>query len=51
MIAQATVGREEGARCLGICTHLGRPAVRYELVPGTWSFSLSDGAVSVIARQ
>lgn len=24
---------------------------RYELVPGTWSFSLSDGAVSVIARQ
>ena len=47
--AVSGLGSADGARCLGICTHLGRPAVRYELVPGTWSFSLSDGAVSVQA--
>lgn len=47
--AVSGLGSADGARCLGICTHLGRPAVRYELVPGTWSFSLTDGAVSVRA--
>ncbi len=47
--AVSGLGFTDGARCLGVCTHLGRPAVRYELVSGDWSFSLSDGAVSVRA--
>ena len=37
----------EGARFAGTCTHLGRPAVRYELVAGTWTFALDGGTVSV----
>ena len=45
--AVSSLGSADGARCLGVCTHLGRPAVRYELVSGDWSFEITDGAVSV----
>ena len=37
----------DGARCMGVCTHFGRPAIRYELVAGSWTFTLSGKTVSV----
>ena len=41
------LGTADGARCLGVCTHLGRPAVRYELTAGDWSFEIGNGSVSM----
>ena len=45
--AVSGLGSVSGARCMGVCTHLGHPAVRYELVSGDWSFTLDDGRISV----
>ncbi|MCR4825166.1 MAG: glycoside hydrolase family 78 protein [Bacteroidales bacterium] len=42
-----SLGETAGARCLGACIHLGRPAVRYELTAGVWNFTVSADGVSV----